>query len=67
MNKLSGFALLSTILLPSAAWAYLDPGSGSMLLQLVLGGFAALGVIVKLYWYRIKNALGLGNKKQADE
>ena len=32
--------------------AYLDPGSGSMLLQVLLGGFAALGVAIKLYWQR---------------
>ena len=32
--------------------AYLDPGSGSMFLQLALWGVAALGVIVKLYWHR---------------
>ena len=33
--------------------AYLDPGSGSMLLQILLGGFAAVGVIAKLYWNRV--------------
>ncbi len=33
--------------------AYLDPGSGSMFLQLVLGGVAALGVVGKLYWQRL--------------
>ena len=33
--------------------AYLDPGSGSMLLQILLGGFAAFGVIAKLYWHRV--------------
>lgn len=33
--------------------AYLDPGSGSMLLQVLLGGFAAIGVAAKLYWRRL--------------
>jgi hypothetical protein len=33
--------------------AYIDPGSGSVLLQLLLGGFAALGVTVKLSWRRL--------------
>ena len=33
--------------------AYLDPGTGSMLLQILLGGFAAVGVIGKLYWHRL--------------
>ena len=29
--------------------AYLDPGSGSMLMQLLVGGIAGLGVFFKLY------------------
>ena len=32
--------------------AYIDPGSGSMLLQIVLGGVAAAGVTMKLTWRR---------------
>lgn len=43
---------------PSAAHAYLDPGSGSMLLQLVLGGLAGLAVIAKLYWHRLLGLFG---------
>jgi len=37
-------------LFPLNAFAYLDPGSGSMLLQLILGGFAGLVIVFKLYW-----------------
>lgn len=37
------------------ALAYLDPGTGSMLVQLVVGGFAAAGVALKLYWRRIRS------------
>ncbi len=40
-------------LLAGPAHAYLDPGTGSMLLQVILGGFAAIGVALKLYWHRI--------------
>ncbi len=29
--------------------AYLDPGSGSMLLQLLVGGVAGFGVLLKVY------------------
>jgi hypothetical protein len=32
--------------------AYLDPGSGSMLVQLAAGGAAALAVSAKLWWRR---------------
>jgi hypothetical protein len=37
--------------------AYLDPGTGSMLVQLIVGGFAAAGVAIKLYWRRLTRLL----------
>jgi hypothetical protein len=33
--------------------AYLDPGSGSMILQIIAGGLAAVAVTAKLYWNRV--------------
>jgi hypothetical protein len=36
----------------NSAWAYLDPGTGSMILQLLLGGIAGAIVVLKLYWRR---------------
>lgn len=42
--------IVSIFFFPLNAFAYLDPGSGSMLLQLILGGVAGLMVVVKLYW-----------------
>jgi len=33
--------------------AYLDPGTGSVILQLLGGGLAAAAVMAKLYWGRI--------------
>lgn len=33
--------------------AYLDPGTGSLLLQLMVGGLAAAGVMLKVYWRRL--------------
>ena len=40
------------------AHAYLDPGAGSMMLQILLGGLAGLGVWGKLYWHRIRKLFG---------
>ena len=37
--------------------AYIDPGSGSMLLQIILGGVAAIGVTAKLTWRRMLRTL----------
>lgn len=49
---------LMVLMVARPAFAYLDAGSGSMLVQLLLGGFAGLAVIVKLYWRRLLAALG---------
>ena len=35
-------------------YAYLDPGTGSMLIQGIIGAVAAVGVTLKLYWHKIK-------------
>ena len=48
-----------------AVFAYLDPGSGSMILQAVVGGVAAAGVMAKFYWKRLLGFLGL--RKKDDE
>ena len=37
----------------TAVLAYLDPGSGSMILQILAGGVAAVAVTAKLYWNKI--------------
>ena len=42
----------------SPAYAYLDPGSGGLLLQLLLGGVAGMVVIMKLYWHRFLVLIG---------
>ena len=48
---------------PRVAHAYLDPGSGSMLLQIVLGGAAGLAVLIKLYWQRLLLVFGMGQEE----
>jgi hypothetical protein len=45
--------------------AYLDPGSGSMMLQVIAGGLAALAVTVKVYWRRLLVLLRI--RKPAEE
>jgi len=36
------------------AYAYLDPGTGSMILQAVIGAIAGSAVAIKIFWKRIK-------------
>ena len=45
-----------------AVFAYLDPGTGSLFLQLLLGGVAGLAVIAKLYWRRLLSFLGVSHQ-----
>ena len=45
--------------------AYLDPGSGSMILQIIAGGLAAVAVTAKLYWGRLLTFLRI--RKPEDE
>ena len=44
--------LFALLLIPTTAHAYLDPGAGSLLLQVLLAGIAGLSVVIKLYWRR---------------
>ena len=48
-----------------AVLGYLDPGSGSMIIQMVLGGFAAVAVSLKLFWGRILEMLHI--RKPAED
>lgn len=36
------------------SYAYLDPGTGSLLIQEVIGAIAAVGVTLKLYWHKLR-------------
>jgi len=44
--------------------AYLDPGSGSMILQLLVGGVAAIGVVMKMYWQRVLTFLHIRKEEE---
>ena len=62
MRKDFKFCLMYTIVLiafANPAYGYLDPGTGSVILQGVLGALAAIAVILKLYWHRLLRFLGL--------
>ncbi len=35
-------------------YAYIDPGTGSLIVQGVIGAIAAAGITLKLYWHKLK-------------
>ncbi len=48
------------------AFAYLDPGTGSALIQGIIAAIAAIGVTVKLYWHRIVDFFGMRGGKDSE-
>ncbi len=46
---------------------YLDPGSGSMLLQVLLAVILGAGVTIKLYWRKIKAFFNKNKAEAVDE
>ena len=50
------------------AFAYIDPGTGTLLLQGLLGGVAGAVIVGKLYWTRIKDFVSSTfSRKRASE
>jgi hypothetical protein len=45
---------LFLLTLPQRAYAYLDPGTGSYLLQLLIAGLLGASMAVKIFWGNIK-------------
>lgn len=47
-------SLLGCTLFAAPCHAYLDPGTGSIILQSILAGIAVAMGVLRLYWYRLK-------------
>jgi hypothetical protein len=58
MRRVSFFlSAIGFLMFASSAHAYLDPGSGSMVLQVILGGVVGLLMAIKIFWHRILEVL----------
>ena len=60
-------AALFVLAIASPAYAYLDPGTGSTILQLLLGGVAGTMVVLNLYWARVKAFFGISSDSSDNE
>ncbi len=49
------FAVLIFFAMQQPAYAYIDPGSGSMVMTAILGLIAAVGYTIRKYYYKIRN------------
>ena len=55
MKSIQIFFFLYYMFNYSHAYAYIDPGTGGILLQALLGLVAAIGAYITLYWRKFKN------------
>lgn len=72
MNSKRMYIFIGLLTVPSAsAFAYVDPGTGSMALQFLIGGIFAAALTIKTYYYKIKatlaNLFGGGDKAKKIE
>jgi len=49
------------------AYAYIDPGTSSMFIQVIVGVLVGLGITIKIYWEKIKFKLFSKYKKIKDK
>ncbi|MDG1286895.1 MAG: hypothetical protein P8P30_04945 [Rickettsiales bacterium] len=46
------------LLLPVEAYAYIDPATGGLLVQIIIGAVVTAIATGKLWWYRLMNLFG---------
>jgi len=49
--------IMAMLLVSAPAQAYIDPGTGSFMIQGLIAGVIGAGVAIKLFWHKIKAAL----------
>ena len=67
MINLIKFYFIIMMLFTSNAYAYLDPGTGSIILQAILGFVAAAIASISLYWTKFKLFMIRLFKKKEDK
>jgi len=63
MNKVFLLITAFIVLNPSFAYAYLDPGTGSIILQAIIGFIAAAAATMSVYWEKFKSIINKIFKK----
>jgi hypothetical protein len=53
--------------LPLYILAYIDPGTGSIILQALVAVVVGAGVFAKLFWHRILQMLGIRKETNPEE
>jgi hypothetical protein len=48
-------------------FAYLDPATGTLIISAIVGFFAAVALLIKNFWYKIKGFFGGKEQPQVDQ
>ena len=59
--------LIFLLLYPTHSFAYIDPGTVSIILQGLIGALAALIVTLKIYWDKVLKIFGIRKKMEIDQ
>jgi len=54
MFRLTAFLIFVLFLLPLCGYSYIDLGSGSYIIQLIIAGFVGFSLSVRIFWKKIK-------------
>jgi len=58
------FSFAAVLLFVDPAYAYLDPGTGSLILQVIVGAMVGAAAMIKVFWVRI---VSLFHRKEPDK
>lgn len=67
MGKSIVIYLVLSLIFIQPAYAYLDPGAGSAILQGIIAAVVAIGIVLKLYWHKFLKLFGLRKDKDLDK
>tara|TARA_X000000368_G_C22923128_1_gene663975 strand:- start:442 stop:660 length:219 start_codon:yes stop_codon:yes gene_type:complete len=61
------FVIIFSLLFSTSSYAYIDPGSGSIILQAIIAAFAGAGTAITIYWKKVKLFFSKIFKKKDNE
>ena len=65
--KLLSLVLIIEAIAPQKAFAYLDPGTGSMIVQVIIATFASIGCTLAIYRDKVINFFKKRNSNDNDD
>jgi len=66
LNFIFTFFFINVLFITNPAYAYLDPGTGSVFMSAIIGFVVAIGFAIKTYWYKLLKLFRFSKKSKAD-